>query len=136
MYKLTQQEQLALMIGIFSIILIIIISLFSLDHSIYFLTFGGITVITSLILAYVFIFQPMKGKVQPSPFNQFYTSQPSSFRPTIIPPSKMVKKTVMKGSCEYCGKRELMGFTCSYCDSYFCAEHRLPEKHDCIGIKR
>ena len=136
MYKLTQQEQLALMIGIFSIILIIIISLFSLDHSIYFLTFGGITVITSLILAYVFIFQPMKGKVQHSPFNQFYTSQSSSFRPTIIHSSKMVKKTVMKGSCEYCGKRELMGFTCSYCDSYFCAEHRLPEKHDCIGIKR
>ncbi|MFX1516842.1 MAG: AN1-type zinc finger domain-containing protein [Promethearchaeota archaeon] len=136
MYKLTQQEQLAIMIGIFSIILIIVISLFSSDYSIYFLIFGGITVLTSLILAYVFIFQPMKGKVKPSPFNQFYTSQSSSFRPTIIPPSKMVKKTVMKGSCEYCGKRELMGFTCSYCDSYFCAEHRLPEKHDCIGIKR
>ncbi|UCG04628.1 MAG: hypothetical protein JSW11_06190 [Candidatus Heimdallarchaeota archaeon] len=42
----------------------------------------------------------------------------------------------MRGSCEYCGKKELMGFTCSYCNSYFCAEHRLPEKHDCVGIIR
>lgn len=36
--------------------------------------------------------------------------------------------------CAVCGKEELLPFKCSYCGEYFCAEHRLPEKHDCPGI--
>ncbi|UCG90824.1 MAG: hypothetical protein JSU57_06525 [Candidatus Heimdallarchaeota archaeon] len=72
-------------------------------------------------------------QIPPSQYNQYYTSP--SFRPTIIPPTKKVKKTTLKGSCEYCGKKELMGFTCSYCEGYFCTEHRLPEKHGCVRMK-
>jgi hypothetical protein len=137
LYKLTQQEQLAVIIGIFSVILFVLGALFfssNLMEKTLFL--GGNTVGVSLIIIFIFIIQPMRGQTKTSPYNQYYTPRSPSFRPTIIPPSKTVKKTVMRGSCEFCGKKELMGFTCSYCDSYFCAEHRLPEKHDCIGIRR
>jgi Zn-dependent protease len=36
--------------------------------------------------------------------------------------------------CSVCGKEILMPFRCSYCGGYFCAEHRLPEKHNCPGL--
>jgi Zn-dependent protease len=36
-------------------------------------------------------------------------------------------------SCDLCGKEEYMPFRCRYCGGYFCAEHRLPEMHDCTG---
>jgi Zn-dependent protease len=35
--------------------------------------------------------------------------------------------------CDYCGKEEYMPFRCKYCGGYFCAEHRLPELHNCTG---
>ena len=35
--------------------------------------------------------------------------------------------------CDYCGKDEYMPFRCKYCGGYFCAEHRLPEMHNCTG---
>jgi len=36
--------------------------------------------------------------------------------------------------CSVCGKDELLPFKCKYCGEFFCAEHRLPEKHNCLGI--
>lgn len=36
--------------------------------------------------------------------------------------------------CEYCGKEVLYPFKCSFCGFYFCAEHRLPENHDCPNL--
>ena len=38
--------------------------------------------------------------------------------------------------CDHCG-REIGEFEydCSRCDGVFCTEHRLPESHDCIGLK-
>ncbi|MFB6075639.1 MAG: rhomboid family intramembrane serine protease [Candidatus Aenigmatarchaeota archaeon] len=39
--------------------------------------------------------------------------------------------------CSYCGKdldEEGMPFKCKFCSEYFCAEHRLPENHDCPGL--
>jgi Zn-dependent protease len=36
--------------------------------------------------------------------------------------------------CAVCGKDELLPFKCKYCGEFFCAEHRLPEKHNCPGI--
>jgi Zn-dependent protease len=36
--------------------------------------------------------------------------------------------------CSVCSKEILMPFRCNYCGDYFCAEHRLPEKHDCPGL--
>jgi Zn-dependent protease len=35
--------------------------------------------------------------------------------------------------CDHCGKDEYMPFRCKYCGGYFCAEHRLPEMHNCTG---
>jgi len=37
--------------------------------------------------------------------------------------------------CAVCGKEVLMPFRCAYCGEYFCAEHRLPEKHNCLGLR-
>jgi Zn-dependent protease len=37
--------------------------------------------------------------------------------------------------CDKCGREEYMPFRCSYCGGYFCYEHRLPEAHDCTGIR-
>lgn len=38
--------------------------------------------------------------------------------------------------CEYCGKEiSVLPFKCKYCGKTFCAEHRLPENHDCEGLK-
>ncbi|MHA2232048.1 MAG: AN1-type zinc finger domain-containing protein, partial [Candidatus Hodarchaeales archaeon] len=39
-----------------------------------------------------------------------------------------------KEGCYICGKQELLPFTCRYCQRVFCASHRLPENHQCIGI--
>ncbi|MEN2975442.1 MAG: AN1-type zinc finger domain-containing protein [Candidatus Caldarchaeales archaeon] len=35
--------------------------------------------------------------------------------------------------CSICGREELLPFKCKYCGGYYCAEHRLPEKHNCLG---
>lgn len=42
----------------------------------------------------------------------------------------------MLTKCAICNKEELFPFTCRYCRKSFCAEHRLPENHNCpvIGI--
>ena len=36
-------------------------------------------------------------------------------------------------NCEYCGKEESLPFVCNYCGGVFCADHRLPEAHQCKG---
>ncbi|MCS7094466.1 MAG: hypothetical protein NZ988_01470 [Thaumarchaeota archaeon] len=33
--------------------------------------------------------------------------------------------------CGVCDKEEVLPFRCAYCGLYHCAEHRLPEAHDC-----
>ncbi len=38
--------------------------------------------------------------------------------------------------CQYCGTEEILPFKCPYCNGYFCAEHRLPENHECPEIWR
>jgi len=35
--------------------------------------------------------------------------------------------------CQHCGKDEVIPFKCPHCNAYFCAEHRLPESHNCTG---
>lgn len=37
--------------------------------------------------------------------------------------------------CSYCGKEEALPYFCSYCQRYHCSEHRLPENHNCDGIR-
>ncbi len=33
--------------------------------------------------------------------------------------------------CQYCKKDTFLPFRCPFCKGYFCAEHRLPENHEC-----
>jgi Zn-dependent protease len=35
--------------------------------------------------------------------------------------------------CEFCGRDESLPFVCNYCGGAFCADHRLPEAHQCKG---
>lgn len=37
--------------------------------------------------------------------------------------------------CSYCGEKVSLPFKCKFCGKYFCPEHRLPENHDCEGLK-
>lgn len=37
--------------------------------------------------------------------------------------------------CQKCGQEIFLPFRCPYCGGYFCAEHRLPENHDCPRIE-
>ncbi|MFX0207219.1 MAG: AN1-type zinc finger domain-containing protein [Candidatus Hodarchaeota archaeon] len=37
-------------------------------------------------------------------------------------------------ACAICGKEQLLPFKCSYCGRPFCANHRLPENHNCDAL--
>lgn len=37
--------------------------------------------------------------------------------------------------CQYCEAEEILPFRCPFCGGYFCADHRLPEMHDCPEIR-
>ena len=36
--------------------------------------------------------------------------------------------------CDACGKNENMPYNCRRCSGTYCADHRLPESHDCPGL--
>lgn len=38
-------------------------------------------------------------------------------------------------TCDECGKQENMPYECRRCGGTFCADHRLPENHDCPGLE-
>jgi len=38
--------------------------------------------------------------------------------------------------CQQCGREEVLPFKCQFCQGLFCAEHRLPENHNCPEIWR
>lgn len=38
--------------------------------------------------------------------------------------------------CEFCGEEVALPFQCSFCNGYFCIEHRLPENHSCPQVPR
>jgi membrane associated rhomboid family serine protease len=37
-------------------------------------------------------------------------------------------------TCDACGEYENLPYQCKRCGQTFCAEHRLPENHDCAGL--
>jgi hypothetical protein len=137
-YLLTPQERGTLVLfGILMASGVLAVLVFPLDLSTKLLFVGTITVILTSLFSYSFIILPTKRK---SPRSSQYLRYRSleeipEFQPKVIPPSTMAKKSIMGGMCSLCGTSALMGFTCSYCHDYFCAEHRLPEKHACRGIK-
>jgi hypothetical protein len=38
--------------------------------------------------------------------------------------------------CDVCGSHEELPYQCRRCGNTFCAEHRLPENHDCPGLNQ
>jgi membrane associated rhomboid family serine protease len=38
-------------------------------------------------------------------------------------------------TCDVCGRRENMPYRCNHCGGTHCANHRLPEAHDCPGLE-
>lgn len=38
-------------------------------------------------------------------------------------------------TCDACGKQENMPYNCRFCGGTYCAEHRLPESHNCPGLE-
>ena len=47
-----------------------------------------------------------------------------------------MKRDESMPKCEYCGKEVMLPFKCPYCGGLFCAEHRLPEKHECLFLPK
>ncbi|MDY6776734.1 MAG: rhomboid family intramembrane serine protease [Candidatus Nanohaloarchaea archaeon] len=37
--------------------------------------------------------------------------------------------------CSECGEQTPMPFQCKFCEESFCSRHRLPENHDCEGLR-
>jgi Predicted nucleic acid binding protein containing the AN1-type Zn-finger len=37
--------------------------------------------------------------------------------------------------CDLCGEEVNMPYQCRHCGGTYCAEHRLPESHDCTGLE-
>jgi membrane associated rhomboid family serine protease len=37
--------------------------------------------------------------------------------------------------CDFCGKYEMLPFNCKYCGGVYCSSHRLPEYHECTGLR-
>lgn len=52
---------------------------------------------------------------------------------TEMPPESVEIMGPANSFCYYCLEPVYMPFRCNRCGGYFCAEHRLPEKHDCPG---
>ena len=135
MNSLTSKEKrsLGIAIGLILSLLLTFLLYSGNNEPLLLLSWGIISILFSLIIAYTFVFQstPSHSEIRDS----FHSSSGmDSFSPRIIPHSKMRKKTQIEGQCSQCGSPTLLGFTCSYCGRYFCTDHRLPEKHECTGL--
>lgn len=38
--------------------------------------------------------------------------------------------------CLTCGVNDGLPYTCKFCSQEFCSAHRLPENHDCEGLRK
>jgi hypothetical protein len=46
------------------------------------------------------------------------------------------KKAPISGRCYACSKPTTLPYKCKFCAGLYCDKHRLPESHDCQGLKR
>ena len=49
--------------------------------------------------------------------------------------SVSVDMSPVSGSCAICGEGTTLPFRCKFCGGLFCADHRLPENHNCSGLR-
>lgn len=38
-------------------------------------------------------------------------------------------------TCKRCGEKTIGHHECTYCANTYCPDHRLPENHDCSGVR-
>ncbi|MHA2237268.1 MAG: AN1-type zinc finger domain-containing protein [Candidatus Hodarchaeales archaeon] len=94
---------------------------------------GLAAILFSILMGYFLVY---KGRNQERIFNRKHRlfTKDDGFSPVVLKPSKLNKETILKGMCSSCQINVIYGFTCSYCKLYFCSDHRLPEKHNCLGL--
>lgn len=49
-------------------------------------------------------------------------------------PDAGLGEAMAAGKCDFCGVEEYMPYVCKFCKGRFCAQHRLPESHNCAGL--
>lgn len=62
--------------------------------------------------------------------------KPSATLPLIARTGGGRKPAPVKGVCAMCDKHVTMPFKCKFCGGLYCDEHRLPESHDCTGLRK
>jgi hypothetical protein len=133
--SLTDKQQKSLLSGI--VILVIAVFLHGIlpndDPGGKILLWSMASIIFAAVISYSFVLNDTYSRKSFSQFNRF-SARSNGFKPKIIPPSAIKKKTQFKGNCDYCGESALLGFTCSYCKGFYCSNHRIPEKHLCSGL--
>jgi hypothetical protein len=50
--------------------------------------------------------------------------------------SRTSKKSPISGKCYKCSKKAIMPYKCKFCGGLYCDKHRLPESHNCEGLKK
>ncbi|MHA2073541.1 MAG: M50 family metallopeptidase, partial [Candidatus Hodarchaeales archaeon] len=76
---------------------------------------GIIGIVISSLLIYMLIIYPGRNKRRIlRRDHRVSNTYSTNFKPNIIRPSVRAKKTIVEGSCHFCDKPALMGFTCSY----------------------
>ena len=139
MDELVNQEKIIIIFALFLTLigLFQLIFLFNDNYYLKWLIFGFTTIISSSVLIYYFVIKQSQPREKTYSIRMSRMADRTSFTyPETIPPSKMQKKTKFEGKCYYCGSFVSFGFTCSYCGGYFCSDHRIPEKHECVGLRR
>ncbi len=46
------------------------------------------------------------------------------------------KQAPVRGACALCDKQVTMPYKCKFCGGLYCDEHRLPESHNCKGLRK
>ena len=139
--QLTREEkQLYFLILIFVLLTLISYIIASEDNRFFFFLFGiTVTFVSLLALLWLIPRKPriiyMYGGSRKSP--RLEDDVPTIDLSKASPPARRSSKTSKDKTkaCYYCKKVELLPFVCSYCQHSFCSDHRLPERHDCEGLK-
>ena len=135
MSSLQDKQQKTLLSGILIIVLVISLDIFLPNDDLRgkILLWSIASIFFSVIIMYSFVLNLSYSSRSFSRFSQF-SGRNNGFKPRITPPSAIKKKNQFRGNCEYCNESTSLGFVCSYCDGFYCSNHRLPEKHHCSGL--
>lgn len=135
MSTLSDKQQKSLILGVLIIGIVLFLELVTpnIDIGGKILLWSIASISFAVLVSYSFVFTPSYSKGGFSRFSQL-RNRNDGFKPRIITPAAIKKKTQFKGNCNYCDESSLLGFTCSYCNGFYCENHRLPEKHNCTGL--